>query len=255
MKTNINSGLNNKEVEISRNKYGSNKIENRKRSTFLKLVMESLGDPIIKILVIALAIKVIFLFKNTNIFETIGIIIAIFLASFISAISEYGSEKAFEKLNSENSIIKVKVKRNSKKLIINMEDIVVGDIIYLESGDKVPADGIIVFGEVIIDESALTGESKEKYKNVNNNNVFMGSVVIGKNAIMQVTKVGSNTIYGTIAKDIQEKTIESPLKTRLRVLAGQISKFGYIAAILILISYMFNAVVITNNFDIKKIRV
>ena len=100
MKTNIDTGLNNKEVEFSRAKYGSNKIERKNKSTFLKLVIEALGDPIIKILIIALAIKVLFLFKNTNIFETLGILIAIFLASFISALSEYGSEKAFEKLNS-----------------------------------------------------------------------------------------------------------------------------------------------------------
>ncbi len=253
MKTNIKTGLNNEEIEISRKKYGSNKIDGRKKNTFIKLVIESLGDPIIKILIIALAIKVIFLFKNTNIYETIGIFIAIFLASFISAVSEYGSEKAFEKLNSENSIIKVKVKRNSKKITVDMDDLVVGDIVYLESGDKVPADGIIVYGEVTIDESTLTGESKEKYKNTNNNMVFMGSIVISKSAIMQVTKVGINTMYGSIATDIQEKTIESPLKSRLRVLAGQISKFGYIAALLILISYMFNAVIITNNFDIEKI--
>ena len=253
MKTNIDTGLNNKEVEFSRAKYGSNKIERKNKSTFLKLVIEALGDPIIKILIIALAIKVLFLFKNTNIFETLGILIAIFLASFISALSEYGSEKAFEKLNSENSTIKIKVKRNSKKMIINMEELVVGDIVYLESGDKVPADGIIISGEVSVDESALTGESKEKYKNIDNNYLYMGSIVIDKNAIMQVTKVGINTMYGTIANDIQEKTIESPMKSRLRILAGQISKFGYIAAILILISYMFNAVVIANNFNLEKI--
>ena len=253
MKTNIDTGLNNKEVEFSRAKYGSNKIECKNKSTFLKLVIEALGDPIIKILIIALAIKVLFLFKNTNIFETLGILIAIFLASFISALSEYGSEKAFEKLNSENSTIKIKVKRNSKKMIINMEELVVGDIVYLESGDKVPADGIIISGEVSVDESALTGESKEKYKNIDNNYLYMGSIVIDKNAIMQVTKVGINTMYGTIANDIQEKTIESPMKSRLRILAGQISKFGYIAAILILISYMFNAVVIANNFNLEKI--
>lgn len=253
MKTNIKTGLSNNEVNESRKKYGINKIEGKKRSTFIKLVLESLGDPIIKILIIALAIKLLFLFRDFDIYETLGIFVAIFLASFISAISEYGSEKAFEKLNSENSKIEVKVKRNSKKIIINIEELVVGDIVYLESGDKVPADGEIIEGEVSIDESALTGETKEKYKNINNNKLLMGSIVTENNAIMKVTKVGINTVYGTIAKDIQEETIESPLKSRLRVLANQISKFGYIAAFLILISYMFNAVVISNNFNLEKI--
>ncbi len=253
MKTNIKTGLNDDEIKASLKKYGNNKINIRKKNSFIKLVLESLGDPIIKILIIALAIKIIFLFKDSNIYETLGIFIAIFLASFISAISEYGSEKAFEKLSEENSIIKVKVIRNSKKIIVNMDEIVVGDIAILESGDKVPADGIIVSGEVTVDESILTGETKEKYKDIYNSNVLMGTIVIEKNAIMQVTKVGEKTIYGSIAKGIQENTIESPLKTRLRVLANQISKFGYIGAFLILISYMFNAIVIKNNFDINKI--
>ncbi len=253
MKTNIKTGLNSEEIKSSLKKYGYNIINIKKKNSFLKLVLESLGDPIIKILIIALAIKIIFLFKDSNIYETLGIFIAIFLASFISAISEYGSEKAFEKLNEENSIIKVKVIRNSKKVIINMDEIVVGDIVILESGDKVPADGIILSGEVTIDESMLTGETKEKYKDIYNSNIMMGSIVTEKNAIMQVTRVGEKTVYGSIAKGIQENTLESPLRSRLRVLANQISKFGYIGAFLILISYMFNAIVIKNNFDINKI--
>lgn len=253
MKTNIKTGLNSEEIKSSLKKYGYNIINIKKKNSFLKLVLESLGDPIIKILIIALAIKIIFLFKDSNIYETLGIFIAIFLASFISAISEYGSEKAFEKLNEENSIIKVKVIRNSKKVIINMDEIVVGDIVILESGDKVPADGIILSGEITIDESMLTGETKEKYKDIYNSNLMMGSIVTEKNAIMQVTRVGEKTVYGSIAKGIQENTLESPLRSRLRVLANQISKFGYIGAFLILISYMFNAIVIKNNFDINKI--
>ena len=86
MKTNINKGLSSKEVEESRRKYGNNKLESKKRNTFLKLVLESLGDPIIKILIIALAIKLLFLFKDADLYETLGIVVAIFLASFISAI-------------------------------------------------------------------------------------------------------------------------------------------------------------------------
>lgn len=253
MKTNIKTGLSSREVEESIKKYGKNIIENKKKRTFISLVIESLSDPIIKILIIALGIKLLFLFSNSDIYETLGIVVAIFLACFISAISEYGSEKAFEKLSKENSLIKVKVLRNSKKTLISMDEVVVGDIVYLESGDKVPADGIIVSGEISVDESMLTGETKEKYKNISNNDIYMGSIVTGKNAIIQVTKIGKSTMYGTIALDIQDLTLESPLKSRLRVLAGQISKFGYIAALLVLISYMFNAVVISNNFNINEI--
>ena len=252
MKTNIKTGLSGKEVINRRNKYGSNKLTSKSKNSFIKLVFESLSDPIIKILLIALAIKVIFLFKDSDIYEIVGIFIAIFLATIISTLSEYGSEKAFEKLNEENSIIKVKVLRNSKKETINIDELVVGDIVYLESGDKVPADSIIIKGELYIDESILTGETKERYAIINDN-IYMGSIVTDKTATIEVTNVGDKTFYGKIANDIQEKSVESPLKSRLRVLAGQISKLGYTAAFLILISYMFNAVIVANNFNIEKI--
>lgn len=252
MRTNIKTGLSSKEVINRRNKYGSNKLTSKNKNSFIKLVFESLSDPIIKILLIALAIKVIFLFKDSDIYETVGIFIAIFLATIISTLSEYGSEKAFEKLNEENSIIKVKVLRNSKKEIINIDELVVGDIVYLESGDKVPADSIIIKGEPYIDESILTGETKERHASINDD-IYMGSIVTDKSATIEVTNVGDKTFYGKIANDIQEKPVESPLKSRLRVLAGQISKLGYTAALLIFISYMFNAVVVLNNFDLSKI--
>lgn len=252
MRTNIKTGLSSKEVINKRNKYGSNKLTSKNKNTFIKLVFESLSDPIIKILLIALAIKVIFLFKDSDIYETVGIFIVIFLATIISSLSEYGSEKAFEKLNEENSIIKVKVLRNSKKETINIDELVVGDIVYLESGDKVPADSIIIKGELYIDESILTGETKERHASINDD-IYMGSIVTDKSATIEVTNVGDKTFYGKIANDIQEKPVESPLKSRLRVLASQISKLGYTAALLVLISYMFNAVVVSNNFDLSKI--
>lgn len=252
MNNKIKTGLSNKEVVQNRLKYGSNVLNYKKKNGFFRLILESFSDPIIKILLLALAIKIIFLFKDSNVYETLGIVIAICLATFVSALSEYGSEKAFEKLCEENSIIKVKVIRNSKKITINIDEIVYGDIVCLESGDKVPADGRIVQGQIYVDESSLTGESYEKYKH-SNDDVYMGSIVTEKSAMMEVTCVGEKTFYGKIANDIQEKTIESPLKTRLRDLAKDISKFGYFAALLVLISYMFNALVVANDFDLNKI--
>lgn len=252
MNTNIRKGLSDKEVSESRKKYGSNRLDIKKRNTFLKLIIESLNDPIIKILLIALGIKIIFLFKDSNVFETLGIAIAVFLASFISAISEYGSEKEFEKLSKSNSSIKVKVIRNYKKEIINIEDIVVGDIVILSSGDRIPADGKIIEGNIYIDESPLTGETDEKHKTVNDN-VYMGCVISNKNAIMVVKNVGEKTYYGKIANQIQEKTIPSPLKIRLSKLASSISLFGYIGALLVFLSYMFNAVIVKYNYDFNII--
>ena len=148
MNKKIITGLSNKEVAQNRLKYGSNVLNHKKKNSFIKLIFESFSDPIIKILLLALAIKIIFLFRDSNIYETLGIVIAIFLATFVSALSEYGSEKAFEKLCEENSIIKVKVLRNSKKILVNIDELVCGDIVYLEAGDKVPADGKIIQGEI-----------------------------------------------------------------------------------------------------------
>ena len=152
------NGLTDLEVENSRKKNGSNIITSTKKNSFLSLLLESLGDPIIRILLIALAIKTIFLIKNFDWYETIGIVIAIFLASFISSISEYGSNKAFEKLQEESSKIKCRVKRNGKIKEVNIDEIVVGDIVKLETGDKIPADGYIIEGDITVDESSINGE-------------------------------------------------------------------------------------------------
>ena len=140
------NGLKDVEVEVQRKKYGSNSLTEIKKKGFLKLLIESLGDPIIKILLVALAVKVVFLFRDFDWFETLGILIAIFLASFISSISEYGSEEAFKKLQEENESMKVKVKRNGQIKEVKIEEIVVDDVVLLESGDGIPADGYLVEG-------------------------------------------------------------------------------------------------------------
>ena len=256
------NGLTDKEVIENRKKYGSNELKKTKKDSFFKLLVSTLGDPIIKILLIALAIKTVFLFKNFDWYETIGIVIAILLASLISTISEYGSEQAFEKLQEEVSRVNCKVIRNGRKTEIPVSEVVVGDIVSLESGDKIPADGIIVKGKISVDESSLNGEAKEAYKesiiNMNlvndKNRVFKGSVVYSNTALMKVTSVGINTFYGKIALELQEKQPETPLKIRLRELAKFISKIGYIGAFLVFFSYLFKVIVINNNFDLTLIR-
>ena len=134
-----NNCLNNEEVKESRKKYGSNNISGKNTNTFFNLFIETLGDPIIKILIIALAVKTIFLFKDFDYFETIGIVIAILVASLISAISEYGSNKAFERMQEESSKINVRVRRNKKIIEISIDDIVKNDVIILSIGEKIPA--------------------------------------------------------------------------------------------------------------------
>ncbi len=245
---NINKGLTSEEVEKSKKEYGTNKLMATKNNSFIKLLIESLGDPIIKILLIALAIKIIFLMKSFDWYETIGIVIAIFLASFISSISEYGSEKAFIRLQEEASKIKCRVKRDNKVIEINIDDVVVKDIVMLSSGDKIPADGILIEGNISVDESVLNGETKEKYKD-KDNPLYRGSIVASGMGIMEVKKVGNNTFYGKLAEEVQERQPISPLKLRLRNLAKIISKIGYVGASLVFISYLFSVIVINNNFD------
>ncbi len=250
-------GLKNEEVEQNRKNYGSNRISSVKRSGFLKLLLESLGDPIIKILLVALAIKVVFLFKDFDYFETLGILIAIFLASFISTISEYGSEAAFERLQEESSKILVRVIRNGEFISIPIEDVVVKDIVVLGSGDKVPADGVIIKGNISVDESSLNGETKEAKKfpplnpnSINDNNkVYRGSVIYNGNAYMEVKTVGDKTVYGVLAHEVAEASPTSPLKLRLSGLAKFISKIGYCGAALVTISYLFSVIIIDNNFN------
>ena len=256
------TGLTKEEVYMSKKTYGSNEISKVKRNSFIKLLLQSLGDPIIKILLIALAIKVIFLFRDFDWFETIGIVAAIFLASFISTISEYGSEEAFAKLQSESSKIKTRVKRNGKIILIGIEEVVTNDIVLLASGESIPADGYLISGELTVDESSLNGETKEVKKSsvfslksppTKENQVYRGSVVYSGEALMYVTHVGDGTMYGLLAKEVQSEQPESPLKLRLKGLAQIISKIGYLGAGLVSISYLFSVIVIQNNFDPIKI--
>ena len=250
-------GLTDEEVVKSRNKYGSNEIKKTNNNSFFKLLLESLGDPMIKILLIVLGIKVVFLFAEFDWFETLGILIAIFIASLISTISEYGSNKAFQKLLENNNQKMVKVKRNGKLCLIPINDIVVSDIVYLNNGDYIPADGEIIDGSILIDESSINGESRETYKDSKlsgeKRKVYKGTIVTSGECIVKVCSVGVNTLFGKIAKEVQEKSSDSPLRIRLKHLASIISKIGYVGAFLVFFSYLFSSIVIANNFNLNLI--
>ena len=246
------NGLTNKEVIEQRKKYGSNEITKAKQKGMIKLFLESLGDPIIKILLIALGIKTMFLFHDFDWFETLGIVIAILIASLISTISEYGSEAAFKRLQLESSKLKCKVKRNNQIQEISIDEIVVGDLVLLQTGDKIPADGIIKSGSVLVDESSMNGETKEKEKRVGDK-LLRGTVIYAEEAYMEVTEVGNKTLYGKMSQELQETGQDSPLKIRLKELAKFISKIGYVSAVLVAISYLFTEIVIANSFNLEKI--
>lgn len=263
-------GLNDEQVKQSREKFGSNRLTELKTESFWQKLLANFGDPMIKILCVALAISVVFAaIGQTEWYEPLGIAIAVILATFVSTFSEYRNENAFQKLQEEASRIICKAYRNNDIIEIPIDDIVVGDCILLQTGDKVPADGILVDGSIMVDQSALNGEAKEARKLkmpddyvdqdsnmdfLNVYKIFRGSVVCSGNAVLNVTTVGDKSVYGQIASELQiEDDRPSPLKVKLSNLANGISKFGYIGGVAIAIALLFQRIVIHNSFDIALI--
>ena len=250
------------QVEQSRREFGSNELARKKRRGFFLRFLDSFGDPIIKVLLAALAIYLIFLFRNFDWYDSAGIAIAILLATFVSTLSEYGSESAFVKLQEEAARVKCRVRRNGIVVQVPIDDIVVGDIVLFEAGEQIPADGEIIEGALKVDQSALNGESREAEKKpgysgdsrdfFSKNRLFRGSVVCSGEGVMQVHKVGDSTLYGSMASEVQEETRESPLKVRLGRLARTLSRLGYCAAILVALADLFYSLLIKNGMSINQ---
>ncbi len=245
------SGLSAKEVDASREKYGSNRLTKTKSKSFLSRLLSNLSDPIIKILLGALAVNVVFMLGSFDPIETFGIVAAILISTFVSTASEYGSEKAFEKLRDEGTGEYFRVLRDGEVKEIHIYDIVVDDIIFLSAGERVPADALIISGELSLDESAITGESIEVKRCAlpEENKIFRGSVVCVGQATVRAVAVGDSTLYGGAASELACETRESPLKIRLAHLAKQISRIGYIAAVAVSVAYFFNDIFIDSGFD------
>jgi calcium-translocating P-type ATPase len=265
-------GLNDSQVEESKAKHGTNRLSELATETFWDKLKGNFGDPMIKILVVALLVNVVIYLlgaaglidSDVQWYEPVGIAVAIALATLVSTFSEYRNENAFQKLQEEASKITCKVYRNGDVTEVAIDDIVVGDAIMLQSGDKVPADGVIVDGTVKVDQSVLNGEAKEAKKVaipegwvdreeamdfLNEYKAFRGSVVCSGNAVLQVTTVGDASVYGQIAKELQQDDErDSPLKVKLAGLADGISKFGYIGGGAIAVASLIQAVVTAGGF-------
>lgn len=249
-------GLTPEQVEGSRKKHGENVLPEGKRKSFLSRFFENLGDPVIKILLGALAVNGILLFRGGDVAETVGIGISVLIATMISTLSEYGSDKAFSRLKETGDRGRCRVRRAGGISEIPVRDVVVGDRVILGPGDDVPADGIVVSGAVGLDMSAMTGENREVIKRPSRDrscepgspsSALRGSFVTSGQGEMEVTAVGAGTFLGGISREVQTETRPSPLKIRLTELARQISRMGYFAAAAIATAYLFNAIVLDSG--------
>ena len=256
-KTTLSLGLRGDEVLRARREHGENILSRQKRKSFLRQFLGNLNDPVIRILLAALGIHLLLLFGNGDLGETIGIGVAVFLATLISTLSEYGSARAFERLEQDAGGILCRVRRGGTVVQIPIREVVVGDIVLLSAGDAIPADGRLLLGALSADQSAMTGESREVRKYVTATNkmspdspvaLFRGCTVTEGGGEMLVTAVGDKTFLGEISREIQTETRESPLRRRLTKLAKQISIFGYIAAALVAFAYLFNTFVISSGW-------
>lgn len=251
-------GLSEQEARESRQKYGNNTFSQRKAQSFLRCFLGNLGDPIIKILLVALTVNLFIVFRGGDIIETVGIGISIFLSAFISTLSERGSEAAFRRLDEECSHSSFKVYRDGDIRLLPIEEIVVGDVVKLCAGEQIPADAFVISGSFKVDQSMITGESREieklcsrdKTKTPSSKSaVFRGCTVISGEGEIEVFSVGGESFLGKISDEVKMDTRESPLKLRLSKLARQISRLGYIAAVLIALTYLFNTLVIDSGFS------
>ena len=263
-------GLTNNEVLKSREQNGTNQLTQLEQDPIWKKVLEGFKDPMIMILLVALAIQIVFCFLGkAEWYEAVGILIAVLIANLVGVLSENSQENKAAALRAEEQAKeKTKVIRDGSLIEIPVNDVVVGDIVLLESGDKVPADGIILDGEVKVDQASLNGESEEakkvavtdKNKYIAENSLgtdllmesyaFRGTVICNGSCYMEVLEVGDKSTYGKLALEMQEDTRETPLKVKLNKLAGQISKFGYIGATVIALAYLVDNLWLAGNMPV-----
>ncbi len=259
------TGLNGEQVIQSREKYGSNILSIEESETFLEKLAENFKDPIIVILCVAFVITtVLSFFHYTHWYEGFGIALAIVIATFVSTFSEFKSESSFRQLQEEASRIKINVFRDGNIVEIDIVDVVVGDHVLLQPGNKVPADGKVLQGELESDQAALTGESEPVRKiampagqavsdiaDLAQPHVcFRGTVVLSGEAVMEVERVGSSTFYGKLAKELVSEQRKTPLQVKLSNFAGLISKIGYIGGFLIAVSFLARKIFVEHAADI-----
>ena len=261
-------GLKNSEVSARKKLYGSNILPQPARQSFANKLWENMQDPMIKILLVALGINMLFVYMGqADWVEALGIMIAILLAVLVSTWSEYSNENAFQRLQEEASRSSCKVWRDGSPTSVFVEEVVVGDAVILESGDKLPADGYLVEGKLQVDQAALNGESEpalkisreikmEQEKDANEgvdllakHELFRGSVVLEGTGIMIVEKIGAASLYGQLTQELKDEERDSPLKLKLKALAQKISKLGYSGGVGIAVAVMLHKLLVAGGWS------
>ena len=233
-------GLTDEQVKQSREQHGKNVLTPPQRTSLWKLYLDKYRDPIIQILLVAAFVSLILAFIEKNFMETIGIFVAVFLATTVGFYFERDAAKKFNLLTALSEEQPVKVRRNGKVMEIPRHDVVVGDVVLVEVGDEVPADGeLIVCNDLQINESALTGEPvAEKSLEGGGDGAYPRNIILRSTMVMNgrgefvVTAVGDATEIGKVAKKSTEQTsVETPLHMQLDKLAKMISKVGSVVSV------------------------
>lgn len=233
-------GLTDEQVKQSREQHGKNVLTPPQRTSLWKLYLDKYRDPIIQILLVAAFVSLILAFIEKNFMETIGIFVAVFLATTVGFYFERDAAKKFNLLTALSEEQPVKVRRNGKVMEIPRHDVVVGDVVLVEVGDEVPADGeLIICNDLQINESALTGEPvAEKSLEGGGDGAYPRNVILRSTMVMNgrgefvVTAVGDATEIGKVAKKSTEQTsVETPLHMQLDKLAKMISKVGSVVSV------------------------
>ena len=252
------TGVKSAEAETLRQKYGSNKLTQLATETLAQKIIKGFKDPMIMILLVALAVQLIlFALGQAEWFEPVGILIAIIIANGVAAVSENNQEnKAAALKAAEEARELTKVIRDGYLQEIHVDDIVKGDIVYLQAGDKIPADGLMQAGLIEVDQASLNGETDEAEKVaypqerpeydandlLNAYYVYRGTIVCGGEGYFAVKVTGDRTLFGKLALEVQSKQRKTPLQVKLEKLAKQISAFGYAGAIAIIAGVIGKAI-------------